>query len=150
MPLSQVRGFQHEAYARFNAQVDATFTAHVALAAERMPFNPETAEAVGALFAKRARLASWDQVRVPREARGRMLAAFEADLASLAQLFAVNPAGPYLEGARATYADMIVGGWLNMLSVTLPEEEWSALKGWHGGAFGRLHDALQADYFECK
>jgi glutathione S-transferase len=76
--------------------------------------------------------------------------AFKAALTSLAQLFLVNEKGPYLEGKQATYADLIVGGWLNMLSITMPKEEWKDFRTWHGGVFAQLHDALQEIYFECK
>ncbi|OAP65159.1 hypothetical protein AYL99_01131 [Fonsecaea erecta] len=137
-------------YAHFNMHVDATFSAHVVLVAYYMPFNPATAEATRALFAKRAGLASWDDVLIQGEMRAQLTAAFQVALTSLAQLFTVHDAGPYLEGARATYADLIVGGWLNMLSATMPREEWADFKTWHGGVFGRLHDALQKNYFVCK
>jgi glutathione S-transferase len=150
VPLTSRRGGKHQAYARFNTQVDATFTAHVALVGEHMPFNPASADAVRALFVRRAHLGCWDDLRVRGEARERLTAAFEAALASLAQLFAVNGGGPYLEGGRATYADLIVGGWLNMLSATMPAEEWRGFRTWHGGVFGRLHDALQVDFNVCS
>jgi hypothetical protein len=45
---------------------------------------------------------------------------------------------------------LVVGGWLNMFSVTLPEQEWKDFRSWHDGVFARLHDALQQDYFVCK
>jgi glutathione S-transferase len=131
-------------------QVDAMFTAHVLLVAEHMPFNPGSAEAVRATFVKRAHLGSWDDLCVRGQAREQLRAAFKAALASLAGLYAVHDAGPYLEGQRATYADLIVGGWLNMLACTMPAEEWKDFRTWHGGVFARLHDALQANYWECK
>lgn len=28
-------------------------------------------------------------------------------------------------------------------SKTLPSEEWELVRGWHGGVFGKLHDALE-------
>jgi glutathione S-transferase len=62
----------------------------------------------------------------------------------------VHESGPYLEGEKANYADLIVGGWLNMLYACLPEEEWKEFKTWHNGVFGRLHDALQENYFKCQ
>ncbi|KAI8473579.1 MAG: hypothetical protein J3K34DRAFT_410533 [Monoraphidium minutum] len=150
-PLTLNEGAKHAAYAAFNTHVDATFTANIGLAAEFLPFNPATAADVRALFAKRAHLSSWDDTRiVGAAARRAAMDAFEAALASLGALYALRGGGPYLEGERATYADLIVGGWLNMLSVTMPKEEWAAVKAWHGGVFGRLHDALQEHYFECK
>jgi hypothetical protein len=43
-----------------------------------------------------------------------------------------------------------MGGWLNMLSLIMPGEEWREFRMWHGGVFARLHDALQEDYLEGK
>ncbi|OQU98698.1 Glutathione S-transferase, domain-containing protein [Cladophialophora immunda] len=149
-PLTTRKGARNEAYARFNVHVDATFSAHVVLVAHALPFNPSTADATRALFAKRAHLASWDDLSIQGEARVQLRAAFKVALTSLARPFMVHDAGPYLEGEQANYADLIVGGWLNMLSVTMPGEEWQDFKTWHGGVFGRLHDALQENYFECK
>ncbi|KAB5513588.1 hypothetical protein GE09DRAFT_628347 [Coniochaeta sp. 2T2.1] len=146
-PLTSNLGGKNEAYARFNMHVDTTFSAHVVLVGEYLPFNPETAEEVKRVFVKRAHLQSWDQLKVRGEARKQLFAAFETALTSLADLFKVHEFGPYLEGERANYADLIVGGWLNMLSATMPEEEWKQFRGWHGGVFGRLHDALQRDYW---
>ncbi len=39
------------------------------------------------------------------------------------------------------YADLIIGGWLQMMKNCLPE--WEELKRWHEGVWGRLHDALE-------
>jgi glutathione S-transferase len=134
------------AYARFNVHVDATFSAHVGPFAAFLPFNPATAEAVKTLFAKRAGLPSWDVLSVHGEARRAALEAFRADLGTLAGLFGVGDEGPFLEGARPSYADLIVGGWLNMLEVVMPAEEWVEFRGWYGGVFARLHDVLQERY----
>jgi glutathione S-transferase len=133
------------AYARFNVHVDATFSAHVGPFAEFLPFNPATAEAIKALFARRAGLPSWDVLSVQGEARRPLLEAFRADLGTLAGLFGAE-GGPFLEGERASYADLIVGGWLNMLEVVMPAEEWVEFRGWYGGVFARLHDVLQERY----
>jgi glutathione S-transferase len=149
-PLTTNQGFKNEAYARFNVHVDATFTAHMVLVGQYLPFNPNTAEAVRALFAKRAHLRSWDDICIQGEARDPIKAAFKEALTSLAQLYTVHEAGPYLEGERANYADLIVGGWLNTFSITMPEEEWKDFRTWHGGVFARLHDALQEHYFKCQ
>lgn len=137
-PLTSNLGSKNEAYARFNTHVDATFSAHVVLVAQYLPFNPNTAEAVRALFVKRAHLRSWDDICVQGEAREQLKAAFKVALTSLAQLFMIHETGPYLEGKQATYADLIVGGWLNMLSATMPEEEWKDFRTWHSGVFARL------------
>lgn len=148
-PITTNQGAKNEEYARFNLHVDATFSAHVVLVAQYMPFNPDSAEAVKALFVKRAHLSSWDDLSVQGEVRKQLMAAFKEALTSLAKLFTVNEGGPYLEGKEANYADLIVGGWLNMLSVTMPEQEWKEFRTWHGGVFGRLHDVLQERYFQC-
>jgi glutathione S-transferase len=149
-PLTTNQGAKNEAYARFNMHVDATFTAYVVLVSHYLPFNPDTAEAVQALFAKRAHLSSWDVLSVQGEAREQLKAAFKEALTSLAQLFTIHEDGPYLEGKRATYADLIVGGWLHMLAATMPEEEWKDFRTWHGGVFARLHDALKENYLVCQ
>jgi glutathione S-transferase len=149
-PLTSNQGSKNEAYAKFNLHIDATFSAYVVLVGQYLPFNPNTAEAVKALFVKRAHLSSWDDICVQGEAREQLKAAFKVALTSLAQLFMVHETGPYLEGNQATYADLIVGGWLNMLSATMPQEEWKDFRTWHSGVFAQLHDALQENYFECK
>jgi len=149
-PLTTNQGSKNESYAKFNTHVDATFSAHMVLYGQYMPFNPNTAEDVKALFCKRAHLSSWDDICLQGEARESLKVAFNVALTSLAQLFVSHEGGPYLEGERATYADLIVGGWLNMLSVTMPEEEWTQFRTWHDGVFANLHDALQEKYFQCK
>lgn len=149
-PLTAAQaGSKNEAYARFNVHVDTTFTSHMALVGYFLPFNPETADAVKALMAKRAHLNSWEDICIKGEAREPLKAAFKEGLTSLAQLYMVHE-GPYLEGKQANYADLIVGGWLNTFSITMPEEEWKDFRTWHGGVFARLHDALQENYFVCK
>jgi glutathione S-transferase len=148
-PLTLNEGAKNEAYAKFNTHVDATFSAHVILVSQYMPFNPETAEAVKAQMCKRAHLESWDSVFVQGEAREQLKVAFKAALKSLADFFVVNEGGPFLEGEKANYADLIVGGWLNMLAKCMPKEEWEDFKEWHGGVFGRLHDVLQERCFVC-
>ncbi|KAI9028039.1 hypothetical protein DFJ74DRAFT_661539 [Hyaloraphidium curvatum] len=150
-PLSdRQKESKHKEYARFNVHVDATFSGGMGAFGYYLPFNPETAEAVKKLFAKRAHLDSWEQLRVEGEARKPMVEAFKTALESLGELFKIHDDGPYLEGAKANYADLIVGGWVNMMSIVMPEEDWKDFKTWHGGVFGRLHDALQANYFELK
>lgn len=149
-PLTPNQLGKNEDYARFNLHVDLTFSNNVVLVGEFLPFNPDTAEAVRALFVKRAHLNSWNDLCIRGEMRQQLMAGFESGLTTLAELFMVHETGPYLEGSRATYADLIVGGWLNMLSATMPREEWEELRSWHGRVFARLHDALQQNYFECK
>lgn len=149
-PLTTNAGSKNEAYAKFNTHVDATFTANMILFGQYLPFNPATAEAVKAVFVKRAHLNSWDDLCIQGEIRVSLMAAFKEKLTSLAELFTIHKSGPYLEGGKATYADLIVGGWLNMLATIMPEEEWKDFRTWHDGVFAQLHDALQENYFVCK
>lgn len=146
-PLTSNEGSKNEEYARFNLHIDATFSAYVVLYAYFLPFNPDTAEATKAVMAKRAHLNSWEDLKMQDEAREGLKAGFREALTSLAQLFMVHDSGPYLEGTKANYADLIVGGWLNMLSVVMPEDEWKDFRTWHDGVFARLYDALQENYF---
>jgi glutathione S-transferase len=132
------------AYAQFNTNVDAAVSAHVGLLAHTLPFDPATAEATHAEFVRRAGVSSWDDFAIRGEARAKMLQSLNATLAPLAEMLAKDPAGPFLLGAQASYADMIIGGWLRMMSVAMPAGEWEEVKRWHGGVFGKLHEGLGA------
>ena len=115
----------------------------------QMPFNPATADETRAMFAKRAHLRSWEDLKCEGEARVQAKEKFKASLESLAGFFQVHNEGPFLEGKEPNYADFIVGGWLNHFAMLMPGEEWREVAGWHGGVFGRLHDVLQERYFVC-
>ncbi|RKP14288.1 hypothetical protein BJ684DRAFT_22585 [Piptocephalis cylindrospora] len=130
------------AYAKFNTNVDAAFSAHVPLMVHGLPFDPATAEENKAEFSRRAGM-PWEGLTVSGEEREKLLRSFEETLGGLARLYRRDASGPFLMGSRASYADLIVGGWLRMSRGTLPGEEWEALKGWHNGVFGRLHEALE-------
>jgi glutathione S-transferase len=149
-PLTTNLGSKNEAYAKFNVQVDATFSANMIGFGQYLPFNPNTAEEAKVLMAKRAHLSSWDIICIQGEAREPLMAGFKVGLTSLAQLFMIHETGPYLEGKEANYADLIVGGWVNMLFCIMPQEEWMIFRRWHDGVFARLHDALQDNYFVCN
>ena len=129
----------------FNAHVDALFSINGALlAGYYMPLDPATAEASRAAFARRYGLSRWEDLEIPlgSEERKKKLAVFEAALGSgLAVWFVRQDEGPFLEGRTPMYADLIVGGWLQMMRNCLPE--WKELRAWHGGLWGRLHDALE-------
>lgn len=129
----------------FNAHVDALFSLNGAqLAGYYMPFDPATAEATRADMARRAGVSRWEELELPpgSEERKQKLAAFEAALGSgLAAWFVRRDEGPFLEGRTPMYADLIVGGWLQMMRNCLPE--WEELRGWHEGLWGRLYDALE-------
>ena len=129
----------------FNAYVDELFSINGALlAGYYMPLDPATAEATRAEHARRAGVSRWEDLELPQgsEERKKKLAAFEAALGSgLAAWFVRRDEGPFLEGRTPMYADLIVGGWLQMMRNALPE--WEELRGWHGGLWGRLYDALE-------
>ena len=115
-----------------------------------MPFDPATAEASRAEFVRRTGVARWEELEIPpgSEERREKLAAFEAALGSgLAGWFVKRVEGPFLEGKLPMYADMIIGGWLQMMRNCLPE--WEELRGWHGGLWGRLFDGLEVRIFEA-
>ncbi|KAL4814363.1 hypothetical protein BDW67DRAFT_165917 [Aspergillus spinulosporus] len=136
-------------YATFNTHVDAAFTSHVLLTVHGFPFPPDTAEATKAEFCKRAGVPSWDAFTVSGEAREKLKESLKETLAELAKLFLRNQNGPFILGEKPCYADFIVGGWLRMLSVCLPADEWEEVRGWHGGVFGRVFDGL-SEYMVVK
>ena len=117
--------------------------------AHGLPLDPATAEITKADFVQRAGVGSWDDFALVGEAREKMKESFQNMLGDVAKLFLRDTTGPFLLGQKASYADIIVGGWLRMMRVTLPESEWEEARGWHGGIFGQLHDALD-EYAEVK
>lgn len=129
----------------FNAHIDALFSNNgVVLAGYYMPFDPATAEATKADMARRIGVSRWEDLEIPpgSEMRKEKLAAFESALGSqLAVWFVRRDEGPFLEGRTPMYADLIIGGWLQMMRNCLPE--WEDLRGWDGGLWGRLFDALE-------
>ncbi|KAG9556863.1 hypothetical protein KCU77_g17661, partial [Aureobasidium melanogenum] len=138
VPLTDVRGGEHDNYAEFNMSVDAVFTEHVILMAHGMPMD----EAGKQVFVKRAGVDSFDAFAFVGEPRKQMMLSFERKLEGLANVFERDDSGPFVLGTKASYADLIVGAWLRMASRTFESTEWEALRGWHGGVFGQLHDAL--------
>jgi glutathione S-transferase len=143
VPLSPIKDNTYPEYARFNMNVDAAFTVYTRLMVHAFPFDPATAEANKAEFVRRAGVASWDDLAVRGEERKKIMVSFRDTLAPLAKLFERDSSGPFILGKQPSYADLIVGGWLKMSQTTLPENEWEELAGWHGGVFGRLHQALK-------
>ncbi|KAL3475171.1 hypothetical protein BJX99DRAFT_230130 [Aspergillus californicus] len=130
------------AYARFNMNVDALFTAYAQLSVQGFPFDPAVVEETKAMFERRMGV-PWDALQISEEKREELWRSFEKALGELAKLYRENESGSFLMGGRATYADCIVGGWLRMYRGMMPREEWEALKGWHDGVFGKLHEALE-------
>lgn len=120
----------------------------MALTLDGMPLDPATRDVSRAEFCRRAGRARWEELCVVGEARAALLRSFEAALGGLAGCFVRRDEGPFLEGAVLMYADLIVGGWLLMMKVCLPESEWEMLREWDGGLWGRLVDAL-GEYADC-
>jgi hypothetical protein len=165
-PLTSRPNTCHPLYANFNVHVDATFSAYMVLYGEFLPLNPESADEVKRLMCKRAHLESWDQISMRGEAREGIRGRFREDLGGLAGLYGGKDDGEeggegegqerregegvFLDGRmEPSYADLIVGGWLNMLSCTMPAEEWEDFGEWHGGVFKRVHDKLKEEYWVC-
>ncbi|KAH0372547.1 hypothetical protein KCU65_g1042, partial [Aureobasidium melanogenum] len=138
VPLTDTRGGEHDNYADFNMSVDAVFTEHVILMAHGMRLDAAGEQ----VFVKRAGVDSFDAFAFVGEPRKQMMLSFERKLESLANVFKRDESGPFVLGTKASYADMIVDAWLRMASRTLESTEWKAMRGWHGGVFGQLHDAL--------
>jgi len=149
IPLSERNDREFAEYSAFNTNVDAAFTTHTLLMAHGLPFDPAIEDIARAEFVRRAKAASWDDLTVRGEEREKLKRSFCDALAGLADLFKREPGGPFLLGTQPSYADFIVGGWVRMMQVTLPRAEWEEARTWHGGVFGRLHDALQI-YAEVK
>ncbi|KAI1469380.1 uncharacterized protein F4812DRAFT_457918 [Daldinia caldariorum] len=131
---------RHAEYARFNMHVDRAFSAHVGLMGSFLGLDSQASR--DALL-RRAGAKSWDDLEVKGEAREKMVESLRGTLGGLARLFETDSTGPFILGQKASYADLVVGGWVCMMRGTLPEEEWREVVSWHGGTFGRLFDALQ-------
>ncbi|KAB8261410.1 hypothetical protein BDV32DRAFT_37047 [Aspergillus pseudonomiae] len=149
IPLSECDDTEFPEYAKFNMNIDAAFTAHVQLGLQGFPFDPNTAEASKEEFVRRAGVTCWEDLLLVGEAREKIKDSFRDMLGGLVPIFSRDTSGPFLLGTRASYADLIVGAWLRMMHVTLPDSEWEEVASWHGGLFGRLHDALDV-YAEVK
>lgn len=151
--------------AAFNAQVDGLFTRHVLLA-DTMPFDPAKAHEIEQIFARRMGVTTLPKSTMSPADREKLLVSFENALGEFvkayyhtggttdyfwsptgtareqAQLGGREEAGPWLDGEEPTYADLIVGGWLAMMERSMKPDEWDRLRGWQGGFWGRVHDAL--------
>lgn len=150
VPLSQRNDHIHADYAQFNTQVDMAFTLHTQLMVDGMRWSPEVAEDIKAEFLRRAGMKSWDEMRVFGEARDKLKQSLQNTLRDLAGMFQRDSTGPFLLGNQPSYADIIVGGWLRMMSKTLPENEWDEIQTWYDGVFGKLHVALQQRFGDVK
>ena len=152
--------------AALNNRVDALFTAHVALS-DNMPFPEASKDRINAIFASRFGLSDLSALALTTEAREKMLVDFEHALAEFAKAYrhsggttdgvwsAAGTAeaqaqkagreevGPWLDGESPVYADFVVGAWLAMTAECMSREEWERVRGWQGGLWGRVHDALE-------
>lgn len=150
IPLSDQTGKAHADYAEFNNNVDMAFTMHVQLMAGGMRWDPALADEIKGEFARRAGAASWEQLLVHGEARGKLMVSLRDALRDLAALLQRDTTGPFMLGNQPSYADIIVGGWLRMMSKTMPASEWEEAQGWYDGVFGKLHVALQQRFGDVK
>ncbi|KAI2628190.1 hypothetical protein GGS21DRAFT_540585 [Xylaria nigripes] len=135
--------FRHSigVYAAFNTHVDSIFTTCGILFSDGQPFNPKTEEASKAELCRRYGVKSWNELTVRGEERRKVLDTYKVALAEVAKYFKYSD-GPFIGGAEADYADIIIGGWLMFLSQTVAE--WEEIRMWHGGVLGKLHDALES------
>ncbi|KNG48590.1 glutathione s-transferase [Stemphylium lycopersici] len=125
----------------FNAHVDAMFTRHVQLCFQHMPLNPETAAQTRKEFADRMHMDDWKQLCLEGEAREKAVQAFEAELEDFAKMWRYEDQGPFLEGEKMSYADVMVAAWLQFFKATIPE--WEGIQRWQGGRWKRLLEALE-------
>ncbi|KAJ5701111.1 hypothetical protein N7488_008659 [Penicillium malachiteum] len=142
-PLSSHAEDEYGEYVRFNTNVDNVFSAHCILATHGMPLDPARADEVKAEFVRRSGLSSWDDFGIQGERREQMKESFRKALTGVGVLLKKDPSGPFILGSRPSYADLILGGWLQMMSKTLPQSEWEEMIGWHDGVLGDLHRALE-------
>ncbi|KAJ7737543.1 hypothetical protein B0H16DRAFT_1664725 [Mycena metata] len=95
------------------------------------PFNPETAEQSKAEFVRLTGVSSWDDITLHGAARTKQLAEFKGALG----------------GTSISYADMIIGAWLQLLKASLAE--WDEVRTWQNSRWGRVLQALDK-YAEVK
>ena len=136
----------HPDYALFNTNVDWAFTLHCQLTGSGMKWDPEVKDQVEEEFARRAGVKSFQEMCVVGEARQGLLDSLQKTLKDLAAMYQRDASGPFLLGAQATYADIIVGGWLRMFCKATEEGEWEQIAAWYDGVFGKLHTALSTSF----
>ncbi|OTB02005.1 hypothetical protein M426DRAFT_265345 [Hypoxylon sp. CI-4A] len=145
-PLSVRHDVEHQEYSRFNTHVDAAFSVHVGLAGSHLPIDDQRSRNE---FVRRAHVSCWEDFDMKDEARMQMKESLRATMRDIAKVFEKDTSGPFVLGQRASYADLIVGGWLHFFQATLPDAEFREIRSWHEGIFGRLYDALEK-YAEIK
>jgi glutathione S-transferase len=146
VPLSERPKGPHDAYERFNTEVDAAFSLHAQLMGQGMVWDPKYEADIKAEFVRRIGAESWEAMGIYGEPRRKMIDSLRDTVKELAEMFQKDASGPFILGDRPSHADIIVGGWLRMMSRTLPGEEWREVEQWHDGVFGRLHTALQGRF----
>lgn len=152
--------------AALNNRVDDLFTKYVALS-DVMPFPEASKEKINGIFAARFGLTNLEDMALSAEAREALFVGFENALGEFAKAYAHTggttdtvwsatgtaaaqaqrkgreEVGPWLDGEEPVYADFIVGAWLAMMAECMPAGDWERVRGWHGGLWGRVHDALE-------
>lgn len=150
VPLSEQNNSVHTDYARFNTNVDMVFSLHSQLMATGMRWDPAFEYEIRAEFLRRTGMKSWDEIAIEGEARDKLKGSLRDALRDLAVMLQRDATGPFMLGSQPSYADIIVGAWLRMMSKTLPEGEWEEVQTWHDGVFGKLHAALQQRFGDVK
>jgi glutathione S-transferase len=150
VPLSEQNDSVHADYARFNTNVDMAFSVHAQLMATGMRWDPAFEDEIKAEFLRRSGMKSWDDMAIDGEARDKLKGSLRDALRDLAAMLQRDATGPFMLGATPSYADIIVGAWLRMMSKTVPEGEWEEVQTWHDGVFGKLHAALQQRFGDVK
>lgn len=142
----------------WNDRVDQFFSRFVQLFSHGMPLNPANIEESrkglvhrGQSFVGKDIIKSWDDCGVTGDKRTQMWAEFKAALSELESYYnydgghdrQAKSTGPFLDGERPTYADLIVGGWLGMAHATLSSDEWADFQSWHDGRWGKIWQKLE-------
>ncbi|EGP87614.1 uncharacterized protein MYCGRDRAFT_42293 [Zymoseptoria tritici IPO323] len=127
--------------AALNQHIDGLFTKHVGLCST-MPFDPSVKDECMAIFAKRAGVKSLEDVKMTPKQREAMFVSFEAALGELAKRSGRQGAAMFLDGEGPAYGDFVVGAWLKMMEASMATEDWTRVKGFQGGFWGRVVDAL--------
>ncbi|KAJ7779806.1 hypothetical protein B0H16DRAFT_1499905 [Mycena metata] len=131
----------------FNTHVDRIFIDGIAILCNHgLPYNPETAEQSKAELVRLAGVSSWDDLTLRGAARTKKLAEFKEALGALASFY-VDENAPFLEGTSVSYADMIIGGRLQLLKASLAE--WKEVRTWQNSRWERVLQALEK-YAEVK
>ncbi|TFK95786.1 hypothetical protein BDV98DRAFT_651866 [Pterulicium gracile] len=131
------------AHAALNTHIDAIFTASSELCLSGLLFNPDTGGGFRAEFFRRAGKERFEDLIMDDEARVQAMEQFQVALSNLTKIFRSRDEGPFLEGAKATYGDLMIGGWLMWIYKTGRPDEWEQISGWHDGLLGNLHKGLE-------